>query len=47
MNKLQPNSMCHKLSENTNGNDISKLQSTTKKMIFLNMIHQEHKKIWS
>jgi hypothetical protein len=44
MNKLQPNSMCHKLSENTNGDDISKLQSTTKKMIFLNMIHQEHKK---
>ena len=45
MNKFQSNSMIHKLSENNiNDNDISKLQSTNKKMMFLNIVHQEHKK---
>ena len=41
MNKLQSNSMMHKLNDNSHGVDISKIQSINKKMMLLNFIHQE------
>ena len=43
MNKLQSNSMTHKFNDNLNGNDVSKLQAVSKKMMLLNFIHQNDK----
>jgi len=44
MNKLQSNSTTHKFNDNVNSNDVSKLQSASKKMMFLNFIHQNDKR---
>ena len=46
MNKLQSNSMMHKLNDNAHGVDISKIQSVNKKMMLLNFIHQEQKRTY-
>ena len=47
MNKLQSNSMTHKFNDNLNSDDVSKLQSASKKMMILNFIHQNDKKKYS
>lgn len=46
MNKLQSNSMMHKLNDNSHGVEISKIQSVNKKMMLLNFIHQEQKRTY-